>query len=327
VTRPSRPGRRGQATIALASLGLALTSLAPWGGAVWGGAVWGGSASAAGVRLSPAAQRELGVATQPMTLTHRAAEVDAFAKVLDPEPLVQLDSDLATAQAVAAASGAEAVRAKALHAADGGVSAKDTEAAVAQARADVLKVEILRRRVGLEWGPGVARMSPAARGRLVRGLAAGRIALVHVDTHNDQGQAGAHEVKVDIGDGSVSGVVLGPARAAEPRLQSSGLLVEVSGPKAILLSVGLTQSAHIETSTAQAGVLVPRAAVIRFKGSDWVYVRAGPGVFVRRPIEDPVPQVDGFFAPKGLAPGDEVVTRGAAALFTAELSLPGAAAS
>jgi hypothetical protein len=281
-------------------------------------------AAAAGVRLSPAVQRQLGVATQTMALTHRAAEVDAFAKVLDPGPLVQLDSDLATAEAAAAASSAEAARAGALHAADGGVSQKDVETAVAQARSDALKVEILRHRVGLEWGPGVARMSAAARGRLVRGLAAGRIALVHVDTHNDQGQAGARQVKVDIGDGSMTGVVLGPARAAEPRLQSSGLIVEVSGPSAILLSVGLTQSAHIETRTAQAGVLVPRSAVIRFKGSDWVYVRAGPGVFERRRLENPVPQADGFFVPKGLSTGDEVVIRGAAALFTAEQSLPSA---
>jgi len=290
-------------------------------------ALLGGPASAAGVRLSPAVQRELGIATQAMTLTHRAAEVDAFAKVLDPGPLVQLDSDLATAEAAAAASSAEAVRARALHAADGGVSAKDTEAAAAQARADALKVEILRRRVGLEWGPGVARMSAAARGQLMRGLAAGKIALVHVDTHNDEGQAGARVVKVDIGDGSATGVVLGPARAAEPRLQSSGLIVEVTGPSAILLSVGLTQSAHIESRTAQAGVLVPRPAVIRFKGSDWVYVRAGPGVFERRLLENPVPQPDGFFVPKGVSPGDEVVSRGAGALFTAEQSLPNSAAS
>lgn len=307
------PSRRGGRTPAALTLVLALALMQP--------------AAAAGVRLGPAVQRQLGIATQAMVLTHRAAEVDAFAKVLDPGPLAQLDSDLATAEAAAIASSAEAARARALHAADGGVSAKDTEAAVAQARADALKVEILRRRVGLEWGPGVARMSAAARGRLVRGLAAGKIALVHVDTHNDQGQAGAREVKIDIGDGSATGVVLGPARAAEPRLQSSGLIVEITGPSAILLSVGLTQSAHIETRTAQAGVLVPRPAVIRFKGSDWVYVRTGAAVFERRRLENPLPQADGFFVPAGLAAGDEVVTRGAAALFTAEESLPNSAAS
>jgi hypothetical protein len=181
---------------------------------------------------------------------------------------------------------------------------------------------VLRHRVGLEWGPGVVRMSPAARGRLGQGLAAGKIALVHVDTHNNGGQEGARVVKIDIGDGSARGVVLGPARQAEPRLQSSGLIVEVAGPSAILLSVGLTQSAHIETKTAQTGVVVPRGAVIRFKGSDWAYVRTGPGVYQRRLLEGPVAEADGFFVPRGVAPGDEVVVKGAAALFTAEQSLP-----
>ena len=307
--------------------GRARWPLAAVAGALAWALVFGGHASAAGVRLAPAVQRGLGIATQTMTLTHRAAEVDAFAKVLDPGPLAQLDSDLATAEAAAAASDAEAARARALHASDGGVSAKDTEAAVAQARSDALKVEILRHRVGLEWGPGVARMSTTARGRLVRGLAAGKIALAHIDTHNDVGQAGARVVKIDIGDGSVTGVVLGPARTAEPRLQSSGLIVEVTGPSAVLLSVGLTQSAHIETRTEQAGVLVPRAAIIRFRGSAWVYVRAAPGLFERRRLENLVPQADGFFVPKGVSPGDEVVIRGAAALFTAEQSLPNSAAS
>jgi hypothetical protein len=284
-----------------------------------------GPARAAGVELGAAGQRELGIVTQRLELAHRAIEIDAFAKVLDPEPLVQLDSDLATAQAAVAASRAEARRAAALHASGGAIAAKDMEAAVAQARSDGLKVSMLRSRLDLEWGPGVARMSAPARARLVQGLAAGRIALVHVDTHNDEGQSGARFVKVDVGDGSARGVVLGPARAAEPRLQSSGLIVEVTGRSAILLSVGLTQSAHIEATTAQAGVVAPRAAIIRFRGSDWVYVRSGATAFERRALQDPVPEADGFFVAEGLSPGDEVVVQGASTLFTAEQSAPGAA--
>jgi hypothetical protein len=282
-------------------------------------------ALAAGVQMSPALQRQLGIATEKLKSTQQAAEIDAFAKVLDPEPLVQLDSDLATAEAAAVASRAEAERSKALHSADGGVASKDLEAAVAQAKSDALKVEMLRNRLGLEWGPGVAHMSPAARERLVKGVVAGKIALVHVDTHNNDGQAGAKFVKVDIGDDSVRGPVLGPARAAESRLQSSGLIVEISGPSAILLSVGLTNSAHIESSSPQTGFVAPLASIIRYRGLDWIYVRTGSGSFERRMLQSPVPAADGFFVTKGLADGDEVVTKGAAALFTAEQSGAGAA--
>jgi hypothetical protein len=139
-----------------------------------------------------------------------------------------------------------------------------------------------------------------------------------VDTHNNEGQAGARKVRVDIGDDSVVGDVIGQARIAEPRLQSSGLIVEVSGHDAILLSVGLTQSAHIASTTPQTGVVVPRSAVIRFEGSEWAYVRTGQGGFERRLLSRPVPEADGLFVAEGLAPGDEVVDHGAMALFAAE---------
>jgi len=275
-------------------------------------------ALAAGVQVNADIQHRLGIVTQRLTVSRQSTEIDAFAKVLDPAPLAQSDSDLQTAQAAAAASAAQAQRSKALHAADGSIASKDVEAAVSQARQDALKVTLLRRQIGLAWGPGVARMSDAARNRLVQALSSGSAALVHVDTHNNDGQAGARFVKVDIGDGSARGVVIGPARAAEPRLQSSGLIVEVTGSQAMLLSVGLTQSAHIESSTPQSGVLLPRAAVVRFRGADWVYLRTGPASFDRRLVQNPVPEADGLFVASGFNAGDELVVKGAQALFAAE---------
>ena len=122
---------------------------------------------------------------------------------------------------------------------------------------------------------------------------------------------------------SVTGAVIGPARAAEPRLQSSGLIVEISGPDAIQLSVGLTQSAHIEEASSQTGVLIPREALLRFRGSDWAYVQTGPTAFERRLVVDPAPETDGFFVASGFAPGDKVVAQGAPGLFAAELAAPG----
>jgi L-lactate utilization protein LutC len=281
-----------------------------------------GQVLAAPVQLSPEAQHRLGIVTQRMTVARQSSEIDAFAKVLDPAPLVQTDSDLRTAVAAAAVSSAQAKRSQTLHAADGSIAAKDVEAAASQARQDALKVALLRRQLGLAWGPGVVRLSDAARGRLVHALANGSAALVHVDTHNNDGQAGARFVKVDIGDGSARGLVIGPARQAEPRLQSSGLIVEVTGPQAVLLSVGLTQSAHIESSSPQSGVLAPRSAVVRFRGASWVYVRTGPQTFERRLLSNPVAEADGFFVAQGLAGGEEVVTQGAQMLFAAEQNGP-----
>ncbi len=276
------------------------------------------TAALAEVTLSAGEQARIGVVTRKLAATRHSTQTDAFAKVLDPEPLVQLESDLATAEAAASASAAEAARSRALNAQGAAISAKDAETAIAQARQDALKVNMLRRRLGLEWGPGIARLSAAAQARLARGLSAGSVALVHVDTHNNAGQAGARFVKVDIGDTSVRGTVIGPARAAEPRLQSSGLIVEVSGRSAILLSVGLTQSAHIESATAETGVLIPREAVIRYRGLDWAYVRVDAATFERRMLDHPVPEAVGLFVAHGFAGGEPVVVGGATALFAAE---------
>ena len=188
-----------------------------------------------------------------------------------------------------------------------------------QAKQDAIKVTFLRQRLGLEWGPGIVRMSDRQRAALIHALASGKAALVHVDTPSNDGQAGARTVKIDVGTDSVPGIVLGAARAAEPRLQSSGLIVEVTGPSAILLSVGLTQSAHIDSGDPQSGVVVPRSAVIRYQGSTWAYVRRADGRFERRLILNGVPEDAGLFVTSGFAPGEQVVTRGAASVFTAEL--------
>src|ERR1700692_833426 len=83
------------------------------------------------VSASPQLQQRLGIKTARLNAERSRSEIDAFAKVLDPGPLPQLDSDLMTAMAAAAASGAEAKRAIALNAEGQSIAAKDAEAAQA----------------------------------------------------------------------------------------------------------------------------------------------------------------------------------------------------
>ncbi len=274
--------------------------------------------SFAGVQVPGEMQQRFGLATQKLAAARRAAEIDAFAKVLDPATLVQLDSDLRTAETAAQASTAEDKRSSALNRQGGEISSKDAGAAHAQAGSDALRVKLLSKQLALTWGSGVANLSLDSRDRLVRGLSNGSIALVHVDTHNNEGQAGARSVRIDVGDSSVTGRVIGLARAAEPRLQSTGLIVEVAGKAAAHLAVGLTQSAHIATTSQETGVLIPRSALIRYEGSNWAYVRTNASQFERRILQDPVPGADGYFEAHGFAAGDEVVVRGAPALFASE---------
>ena len=126
--------------------------------AVAAAAAWlaAGSALAAGFTVPAAVQQRMGLAVAQLETQKHSTEVDAFAKVLDPEPLVQLDSDLRTAEAAAEASACRGrTRRARCNAAGGGVAAQGHGGRRSpRRRQDALKVELLRRRLGLEWGPG-----------------------------------------------------------------------------------------------------------------------------------------------------------------------------
>ena len=272
------------------------------------------------VTLASETQHKLGLATQPLMAARRGASLTGYVRVLDPGPLAQLDSDLEAAAAAAEASAAEAARSKALNADGQALSAKALEAAQAQARGDASRLALLRRRVGLEWGDGLERLSAKQRDGLIAEIAAGKAALIRIDTAGGEGLAGLRSLDIDLGGalGRVHAVVLGAARAADPHLSSPGLIAKATGPNARLLSVGLTAPVKLTAAAAGTGVLAPREALIRSQGKTWIYVRTSADTFLRKEVEDGRVEADGLFAPAGLKPGEAVVTQGAAALFAAE---------
>jgi len=269
----------------------------------------------AGVELDAATQKRLGVAVAPLAAARYAGTINGFARVLDPVPLATLDSDLLAAQAAMRASAAEAMRTKALAAADATISVKAAQAAQAQANADAAKLTLLRRRVGLEWGS--AFMADGARARLLADLAAGRAALVRIDA--PAGAAGARSVQLELSGGEHLAVtLLGSARTADARLQSGGLIGVVRGPAASRLAAGLTAPAVLSGPVGTTGVLAPRSAVMRAQGKVFVYVRQDPTHFERRILSGVVPQAEGLFAAGGAKAGEPVAVSGAAAIFAAE---------
>jgi len=277
-----------------------------------------GSAAEPLLKMDAATQARLGVATAPLQAASRNPTLTGFARALDPVPLAQLESDLEAAKAAAAASLAEASRTRALNAADQTVSKQAAEAAAAQARADAAKLQLLRRRVGLEWSPVLARWPDARLSRLVADIAAGRAALVRIDSAS--GLAQAHgTAMLDLGPaGPVRAVILGATRTGDARLQSTGLLALVSGPQAALLGAGTVTPATIAEGAGASGVVIPRAALLRAAGRTWVYIRRDATDFERR--ETPPGQTDsaGLFVTSGFRPGEPVVVAGASQLFAAQ---------
>jgi hypothetical protein len=276
------------------------------------------AAPVAVLKLDAATQARLGVVTAPLAAAHRAAAITGFARAVDPSPLAQLDADIAAAAAALSASQAEATRTRALAAADQTVSRHVAETAAAQARADAIKLRMLRQRLGLEWGPSLQAMPDARRSRLVADLASGRATLVRVDS-----AAGAIQpqgaVTIDLGPGgSARAAVLGPARVSDPRLLTAGVLAVITGPQAMRLGIGATAPATLAAGAAQDGVVIPREALMRHGGQTWAFIRRDGASFERRPVIGGVSDPAGLFVASGFRPGEPVVVKGALQLFAAE---------
>lgn len=70
-------------------------------------------------------------------------------------------------------------------------------------------------------------------------------------------------------------------------------------------------------SSSMKGVLVPNQAIAWHGGMAWIYVKTKPDTFLRKPVASDIELDNGWFD-NSLAPGTEVVTRGAQLLLSEE---------
>jgi len=69
----------------------------------------------------------------------------------------------------------------------------------------------------------------------------------------------------------------------------------------------------------QAGVTLPRNAIVRFNGTTWVYRQISEDSFERIEVTLNSPLDNGWFVHEGLKPADKVVATGAQQLLSDEL--------
>jgi hypothetical protein len=262
------------------------------------------------------------------TLKGAATPVDASstARVLDPSSLLQLDRELAAAAGSFTASRTEAQRMKKLFSEERTGSARDVQAANAQAEADLERVNVAHRELALQWGSGVANMQAHRRAELLNDLTDAHSELVRVEVPAGTPipRVGSSlQVRVDSAAQALAGAVLGTLPIMDPQLQTRGVLVELQGDAA-KLPIGQTLTAVVPTADLPGtdGVILPRAALVRRDSHVWVYVQTAPTAFVRREVQDFRPVISGWFVAKGFAPGDRVVATGAAALLGVESPQP-----
>ena len=274
-------------------------------------------APANGVRIDAETQAKLGIKVAPLGKTSAPQTAEGFARVLDVGPLAAIESDVAAANAAAAASESEYKRLAALAAQDQAASVKSVEAAKAQAAADAAKAKLAARRIGLEWGQGLQKMSAAERARLLTDIASGSAALLRIDAGAAPASIRKASLKPEGDDVAIPVRILGTATQADPRLQTAGLLGLVQGPASANLPVGRLLRANLELGVTQDGLLAPGAALVRVDDTVWVYVKTGEETFERRDVGAGRAVGDGWFITSGVRDTDPVVTDGAASLLAA----------
>ena len=131
--------------------------------------------------------------------------------------------------------------------------------------------------------------------------------------------SGARVVGLGLEAHPVPADYFGDAPAVDPLTQAHGyfFLVTTNQPK---LTPGMAVTAFVPAEgQTQTGVVVPRSAIVRFKGATWIYLQTSDKCFSRTEVALDRPLMDGWFVRGGLKAPDKVVTVGAQQLLSEEL--------
>lgn len=267
--------------------------------------------------LDAAAQARLGMRLATLAVGEIPPTTRAVAEVLDPAPLAKAADALTSAQAAAAASRAEAARTQALLAAQGNASRKALEAAQAQAAADHAQLREARIALRSGWGDQLADMDTQQRDRLIDTLVEGRQVLLKAEPLGRPDlplRVRAASLQIPPG-ADVSARVLGRLPRSHSGLAAGWLLQAPAGP----LVPGMVLTAELQHEGApQRGVLLPRAAIVRWNGLDWAYVASGATQFERRVVKPRAMTPAGWLVGAPFRPGERVVVQGAEALIAVD---------
>lgn len=270
------------------------------------------------VKLDAETQTNLHLKVEPLPAAKIPREVKGYGRVLDPWPLAELYSELATAQAELAASEKEYQRLKTLAAQDN-ASARALQAGLAAAERDRLRVQSTRQRIALSWGETILNRSDL-RG-LVGRLVAVEALIVRIDLPAGEslGEAPTQARIMTLRDETATGRFLSRAPTTTTQMQGQGFLFLLE-TNSLQLAPGSAVTGYLKLpGEPLRGVMVPRSAVVRYQQRAWVYVQTSPNTFERNPIPLTHPSGSGWFVTHPLKTDTRIVVDGAQVLLAEEL--------
>jgi hypothetical protein len=275
------------------------------------------------IQISRVEQARIGLVTEALQPLSLPVELTAYGTVMDPAPLMALNSQLESARATLAASRSQFDRAKLLHAEGQNVSLKDVQTAEAKFRADNAQFELLTQQLGDNWGEPINSMSPSARGSLVAALVRRAEGILRVSLPPSESLS----EKPESARVSVLGYETHPLTAKwialdptiNPQLQGQGFLLRVAA-EGFPLRPGAAVTANLEAPEhLRYGFLVPDAAVVRTGDGAYIYAEVASTAFERRRVSLTERKENGWFVSTGLDAGERAVVTGAQDLLSREL--------
>ncbi len=292
----------------------------------------GDRASGYTVVLGVKEQAAAGITAEPVKPIRNTKWIEAYGMVLQPDSLfrarngyVSAVSSLKGARAEFSASKKEYGRLKALNENKKNVSDREVEAAaatLASARANVDRarwsLQSVRDEINLEWGTVISgwifNLAPG-----YQGLASGRNVLIRVTLPPGKtlpGIASKISVRSPLGRTAFA-KFMARSNVTNPRIQGiSFIYVSPSYPAGLI--AGMNVTALFPSGRSETGFVVPFSAVVWLNGKAWTYVKKTETGFLR--VEIPVSTAidGGYFVSDTFTSGEQVVTRGAEALLSAE---------
>jgi hypothetical protein len=273
------------------------------------------------VALKPNQQAHINLRTAVLAPINRERRAIAYGVILDPAPLAALEAQLASARAALEASQAEFLRAQLLHSEKQNVSLKEFQTARATFQSGQAQLNLLNQRMADEWGSAIASMPDAQRAKLIDRLISRDDAIVQasVPARQPLGEMVASAKVTVLGEEArpLLASAIWPAPSVDPNLQGQGFLLHLKA-RGFPLRPGAAVSARLDSATADRGVVVPSAAVVRTGEAAWAYVQVTPTQFERRRLAGGTMTAGGWFVMRDFGPGDRVVIAGAQALLSEE---------
>jgi len=270
----------------------------------------------------PSAKRDAaGITLVAVAASTITPETQAYGRVLDASPLIQLISDLATAQAAVSVSEKEKDRAEKLLSAGGNASAQVVEVAQAAAARDRVAVSAAQARLVASWGRGIADHLAVVEQALSEGASLARLDVLTGETVAAEPKTA--RINLSGTNEKLDAEVLGLSPIGDPQISGTGFLLLVRGHS---LPAGAALRGTLPGMGEAANVLVlPRSAVVYHQGSAWVYVLGEEDIFERKLVSLGQSVDDEHVAVlQGLTAGEQIVATGPQQMLAAELQAGGA---